>query len=55
MPYVAFVASTDIPAGTELAIDYYPYSEEDRKGKRPATGGDCKCGSETCRGWFRMT
>ncbi|KAH0827025.1 hypothetical protein J3R83DRAFT_4706 [Lanmaoa asiatica] len=39
MPYVAFAASTDISAGTELTIDYHPYAEEDKKGKRPANGG----------------
>jgi histone-lysine N-methyltransferase SUV39H len=52
MPYVAYVASIDIPAGTELTIDYYPYAETDKKGKRPANRGDCKCDSEVCRGWF---
>lgn len=54
MPYVAFVASTDIPAGTELTIDYHPYAEADKKGKRAAKGRECRCGAEACRGWFEM-
>ncbi|KAG9318857.1 hypothetical protein JVU11DRAFT_963 [Chiua virens] len=45
MPYVAFVASTNIVAGTELTIDYYPFAEVDKKGKRPADGESCRCGS----------
>ncbi|KAG8217880.1 hypothetical protein J3R82DRAFT_6046 [Butyriboletus roseoflavus] len=40
MPYVAFVASTDIQTGTELTIDYNPYAEQDKKGKRTAKGGE---------------
>ncbi|KAN0076899.1 histone-lysine N-methyltransferase [Tylopilus felleus] len=54
MPYVAFVASIDILAGTELTIDYCPYAEIDRKGKRPAKGGDCRCESVVCRGWIKV-
>ncbi|KAF8136787.1 hypothetical protein EV363DRAFT_1211859 [Boletus edulis] len=53
MPYVAFVASTDIAAGRELTIDYFPHTETNRKGKQPANRGDCKCDSEVCRGWFK--
>ncbi|KIJ69054.1 hypothetical protein HYDPIDRAFT_105624 [Hydnomerulius pinastri MD-312] len=57
MPYVAFVASKDIAAGTELTIDYHPYVEEetsDRKGKRPANARTCRCGSTRCRGWIKF-
>ncbi|KAF9218141.1 SET domain-containing protein [Gyrodon lividus] len=56
MPYMAFVASKDIPAGTELTIDYHPYAEEeaDEKGKKPANAGVCMCGSKRCRGWMKQ-
>ncbi|KIJ16757.1 histone-lysine N-methyltransferase [Paxillus involutus ATCC 200175] len=56
MPYMAFVASKNISAGTELTIDYHPYGEEevDEKGKKPANARVCRCGSKSCRGWMKL-
>ncbi|KAF8844600.1 SET domain-containing protein [Paxillus ammoniavirescens] len=56
MPYMAFVASKNISAGTELTIDYHPYGEEedDEKGKKPANARACSCGSKSCRGWMKL-
>ncbi|KAH7889373.1 hypothetical protein F5I97DRAFT_1802012 [Phlebopus sp. FC_14] len=55
MPYVAFVATEDIAAGTELTIDYHPHADEKigKKGKSPADGRACKCGTSKCRGWLK--
>lgn len=53
MPYVAFVACRDIPAGTELTIDYQPYWDEDMSPTAKRAAERCKCGSRQCRGWYR--
>ncbi|OAX38927.1 SET domain-containing protein [Rhizopogon vinicolor AM-OR11-026] len=61
MPYVAFVAVRDIPAGEELTIDYDPSAAEEisagtRKEKRKmsSTALLCKCGAGLCRGWIKQ-
>jgi len=53
-PRLAFVANRDIPAGTELTIDYCPQA---RKGKGRAQTKDlgtpnCACGTKDCRGFI---
>ncbi|KIK92408.1 hypothetical protein PAXRUDRAFT_147412 [Paxillus rubicundulus Ve08.2h10] len=56
MPYMAFVASKNIPAGTELTINYHPHGEDevDEKRKKPAGASACSCGSKSCRGWMKL-
>ncbi|KAL4077105.1 hypothetical protein V8B97DRAFT_2080137 [Scleroderma yunnanense] len=54
MPYVSFVACEDIPAHTELTIDYQPYWDEDIDATAKHGTERCKCGSQQCRGWYRM-
>ncbi|KAG1756670.1 SET domain-containing protein [Suillus paluster] len=61
MPYVAFVASRDIPAGEELNIDYEPSAAEEiaagttkQKQKMSPTALLCRCGAEQCRGWIKQ-
>lgn len=61
MPYVAFVAARDIPAGEELTIDYEPSAAEEiaegtgkRKRKISPTALLCKCSSKQCRGWIKQ-
>ncbi|KAI9059590.1 SET domain-containing protein [Trametes sanguinea] len=61
-PYLAFVATADIPARTELTIDYDPKAGEEaraarQKGRRrspPPGARECMCGAESCRGWVRV-
>ncbi|KAI0662388.1 hypothetical protein C8Q70DRAFT_557172 [Cubamyces menziesii] len=60
-PYLAFVATEDIPARTELTIDYDPKAGEEarsaQRGRRQATpegARECKCGTDSCRGWVRV-
>ncbi|KAI0325636.1 SET domain-containing protein [Cubamyces sp. BRFM 1775] len=61
-PYLAFVTTADIPARTELTIDYDPKAGEEarsakQKGRRlttPEGARECKCGTESCRGWVRV-
>ncbi|KAI1786294.1 SET domain-containing protein [Ganoderma leucocontextum] len=60
-PYLAFVAAQDIPARTELTIDYDPQGAlepQDDKGKlvqaRPEGARECTCGTDSCRGWVRV-
>ncbi|KAJ7508229.1 hypothetical protein B0H11DRAFT_2308495, partial [Mycena galericulata] len=63
MPYLAFVATTDIAANTELTVDYNPAhqrqwelrkykpkSSEKRKRKKEQIL--CLCGTKNCRGWL---
>ncbi|KAI8983344.1 SET domain-containing protein [Trametes punicea] len=57
-PYLAFVATQDIPARTELTIDYDPKAGEEartakQKGREimPDGARECMCGAESCRGW----
>lgn len=61
MPYVAFVAARDIPAGEELTIDYEPSAAEEmaedtgkQKQKMSPTALACKCGAKRCRGWIKQ-
>jgi len=61
MPYVAFAAVRDIPAGEELTIDYHPSAAEEKaastrhaKEKMLSTGILCKCGARQCRGWIKQ-
>ncbi|KAI0651424.1 SET domain-containing protein [Trametes meyenii] len=60
-PYLAFVATEYIPARTELTIDYDPKAGEEarvskQKGRRamPPGARECKCGTDSCRGWVRV-
>ncbi|PIL30870.1 hypothetical protein GSI_07039 [Ganoderma sinense ZZ0214-1] len=60
-PYLAFVAAQDIPARTELTIDYDPLGaleSPEEKGKhaqaRPDGGRVCMCGTKSCRGWVKV-
>ena len=46
--HVAFFATKDIPAGTELTIDYSPGSAEDED-ILDASAVQCRCGSQNCR------
>ncbi|KAF5321761.1 hypothetical protein D9619_000580 [Psilocybe cf. subviscida] len=67
MPFIAFVASDDIPAMTEFTLDYDPKAAEQyaaakaqSKGKKkakqeyiPSTGDHrCSCSSPDCRGYM---
>lgn len=67
MPFIAFVASEDIPAMTEFTLDYDPKAAEQfaaakalDKGKKKAkqqyvpSNGDhrCSCSSPDCRGYM---
>ena len=49
---LAFFAVRDIPAGTELNIDYNP-QEQGKRHEPPGPGEDdvvrCRCGSDNCR------
>jgi len=63
MPYIAFFAIRDIPAGEELTIDYHPSAEEEvaanteegkGKGKMLPTALLCQCGTRQCRGWIKQ-
>lgn len=61
MPYVAFVAARDIPAGEELTIDYEPSAAEEmaegtgkQKRKMSPTALLCKCNAKQCRGWIKQ-
>ncbi|TFK34651.1 hypothetical protein BDQ12DRAFT_689322 [Crucibulum laeve] len=58
MPYLAFVATEDIPARTEFTVDYdpaAPIAAVDKKGrfKIPEGARKCKCLSKACRGYVR--
>ncbi|KAI0051000.1 SET domain-containing protein [Auriscalpium vulgare] len=64
MPHLAFVTLKEIPAGTELTLDYDPKSADDwlmarPKGKKvgntempSGSTGKCMCGTDSCRGWL---
>jgi len=60
-PFVVFVASCDIRAGTEFTLDYNPKAAEQelqkrKKGKTrekiPEGVMSCLCGSNQCRGYL---
>lgn len=56
-PYLAFVATTDIPARKELTIDYNPKAQPQKgKGKTRVPDGakPCRCGTPQCRGWLAV-
>ncbi|KAI0757427.1 hypothetical protein C8Q80DRAFT_100272 [Daedaleopsis nitida] len=60
-PYLAFVATQDIPHHRELTIDYDPKGAEaarNSKGKgraqKPEGARDCVCGMDSCRQWVRV-
>ncbi|KAF8585563.1 SET domain-containing protein [Ramaria rubella] len=55
-PKLAFVAKTDIPARTELTIDYCPQAQKGKgraRSKMPGTP-DCMCDAEYCRGFIYL-
>lgn len=61
IPFVVFVASSDIRAGTEFTLDYNPKAAEQalqkqKKGKTrekiPEGAMTCLCGSSQCRGYL---
>ena len=65
VPYLAIAAKVDIPAGTEITIDYSPHEERGVPGLVNGRGGEgwmpivipedkeqCFCGSEYCRGFI---
>ncbi|KAK7470395.1 hypothetical protein VKT23_001822 [Stygiomarasmius scandens] len=57
MPNLVFVASRDIPAGTEFTFDYDPSAAQlssKGKGRIPKGASECMCGSEECRGFVRV-
>ena len=60
-PFLAFVATEDIPPRTELTIDYDPNGAREaqqHKGKRaqarPKGARECMCNKDSCRGWVRV-
>ncbi|TBU26365.1 SET domain-containing protein [Dichomitus squalens] len=60
-PFLAFVATEDIPPRTELTIDYDPNAAleaQKSNGKRPRTrpegARECMCNTDSCRGWIRV-
>lgn len=54
MPYLAYVASEDIPARHEITIDYNPKAGLVKAGKKKAEKDmiRCLCRSERCRGFI---
>ncbi|KAJ7261564.1 hypothetical protein C8J57DRAFT_467138 [Mycena rebaudengoi] len=66
MPYLALVATEDIPAFTELTFDYNPahqtewelkrYREKTRSKKKNKSKKQtrCLCGASICRGWLSV-
>ncbi|KAJ7721111.1 SET domain-containing protein, partial [Mycena metata] len=65
LPYLAFVATQNIPAFTELTFDYNPahqtewelrtYKEKTRAKKSKAKKQTrCLCGTSQCRGWLSV-
>ncbi|KAJ7242684.1 SET domain-containing protein, partial [Mycena rebaudengoi] len=65
MPYLALVATEDIPAFTELTFDYNPahqtewelkrYREKTRSKKNKSKKQTrCLCGASICRGWLSV-
>ncbi|KAJ7080633.1 SET domain-containing protein [Mycena belliarum] len=65
LPYLAFMATRNICAYTELTFDYNPadqqawehkkFKEKGRaKKKRGKTQTQCRCGAENCRGWLSI-
>ena len=61
IPFVVFVASSDIRAGTEFTLDYNPKAakqalQERKKGKTrekiPEGAITCLCDSSQCRGYL---
>ncbi|KAJ7474751.1 SET domain-containing protein [Mycena latifolia] len=65
MPYLALVATDNIPAYTELTFDYNPadqrhwelkrYREKSRSKKNKSkTQTRCLCGTSKCRGWLSV-
>lgn len=55
-PYLAFVTTQDIPALTELTLDYDPKAAFNTKGKKRLREGEkeCRCGAEKCRGYIAV-
>ncbi|KAI0060849.1 SET domain-containing protein [Artomyces pyxidatus] len=61
-PHLAFVTLNEIPAQTELTIDYDPRGAEEggeekegaEEGKRRPGMTRCMCGHAKCRGWVHM-
>ena len=54
-PYLAFFAAQQIPAFTELTIDYNPraaHNDQDIEKSIPPDAKPCKCGAAVCRGWI---
>ncbi|KAJ7265029.1 hypothetical protein C8J57DRAFT_1330690 [Mycena rebaudengoi] len=65
MPYLALVATENIPAFTELTFDYNPahqtewelkrYREKTRSKKNKSKKQTrCLCGASICREWFSV-
>jgi len=64
IPYLAFVTLQEIPARTELSIDYDPkaarlYEVQRGKGKQRQLTADvdmleCRCKAYNCRGTVKM-
>ncbi|KAA1468272.1 SET domain-containing protein [Dentipellis sp. KUC8613] len=62
-PYLAYTALKDIPARTELTLDYNPGATEifaRKKGKKsmkslPEGIKECLCGAERCRGYVQFS
>ena len=62
MPYLAFVATRDIPEREELTFEYDPAAARTRKKKGQGKGKKkipqgakrCECGAEVCRQWVRV-
>ncbi|KIY62931.1 SET domain-containing protein [Cylindrobasidium torrendii FP15055 ss-10] len=50
MPYIAFFANRDIPAGEELTFDYNPKQRKDEDEDENAQM-KCYCGTASCRGY----
>jgi histone-lysine N-methyltransferase SUV39H len=60
-PYIAFVATQDIPPRTELTFDYDPAASRAKakgkgkaKAKIPSGAKRCRCDAEECRGWVKV-
>jgi len=65
LPFIAFVATKDLPAKTEFTVDYNPRAaerflmaqvEKNQHAELEITNANesrpCKCGSDICRGFF---
>ena len=48
------MVTEDVPARTELTIDYDPKAAESEEHDVPQGARVCMCGADNCRGWVRV-